>query len=78
MVSTLAEGATNFASAMSAGLKKCEHPNAEVTPPCCDGRACACNGMYTVDCQDCTPSEIPSTELDTLINDFIRDEREEC
>lgn len=66
------------AVAAPAPLNKCEHPNAEVFPPCCDGKACGCYGMFTVFCPDCEATQIPDSEMDRLINDFIRDEREEC
>jgi hypothetical protein len=46
---------------------KCDHVNAEIEEPCCNGVDCACNGLRTLVCPDCDSAEITKQDLEELL-----------
>jgi hypothetical protein len=53
------------------GEFKCPHYEAEVIPPCCDGRDCGCRGGYGVDCRACNNEDLTDNDVDNIIEAYI-------
>lgn len=53
---------------------KCQHPNPEITSPCCGpGRIieCGCQGMYQVWCNDCQNEELSDAEASAILKENL-------
>jgi len=60
---------------------RCPHLNVEVTPPCCSPFQriieCACQGMYSVYCQDCKNEDMREYEPHDIIENYLDNENKE-
>ena len=45
---------------------RCNHDNAVVEKPCCDGNNCDCHGMTSVYCPDCGGEDLTDEQVEEM------------